>query len=377
MQHRLTPLWVLVIACLAAWLAAGAVVAQDKEPVSTAPAVADQAAEEQPFDHERFVRHRPGAETCLLCHGHYNPIVKRDEAPRYSLWIDSAMYYQSVHAKEGCHACHTNIDEYGHRMAGLEAMPTSCAPCHVEGGPNGNGELPLEESSEAMDEMLVQYEKMLSETGFRPVEVTTLQACCRCHEEEFNTWADSIHGQESLTNPDALTPTCIDCHGAHGILPSSDERSITHFANIPSTCLNCHDQTEIMARAGLERNIGESFKESFHGRRGEMGSMSVAICTTCHGVHDIYPSTDARSKVNKTRIAKTCGECHEGAQLNFASAFTHKTVSPTEQLGLYILKQIYKWVIFLLIAQFVVFAGLDVFQNYRHRKRKKSESSHV
>ena len=177
-------------------------------------------------------------------------------------------------------------------------------------------------------------------------------------------------------------PFYIDCHGMHYILPDDDPQSLTNPANVPVTCLNCHDQAEIKARAGFTRNVGESFEESFHGRRGELGGTEVAVCSNCHGTHAIFAADDPRSKVNRARIAKTCGECHPGAELNFATAFTHSTVSKTEQLGLYILKQIYQWVIFLLIAMFVFFAALDLVQLWRHRRQKskpkqKKETVHV
>jgi hypothetical protein len=318
------------------------------------------------FDPDRFHRHLSGVETCLLCHGSYNLIVRRPEEGRHSLWVNSDLYLGSVHAKLGCDSCHTNIDQYGHRLASSGPVSSQCGPCHTDET--------TEELSE--EEARAGLEQMKTQAGIDMSLSVALSNCVGCHEEEYEAYRESVHGQSVIHHEESDAPFCMDCHGIHYILPAEHERSKTNPNNIPSTCLACHDQADIKARAGLSKSIGESFGDSFHGKRGELGGMAVAVCTNCHGTHAIYGEDDPRSMVNRTQIAKTCGECHEGAQLNFATAFTHQTVSPTEQKGLYILEQIYKWAIFLIIAQFVFFVALDIFQRHRHgRKQRKEEAA--
>jgi len=346
----------VVLVLLGGWAAR----AQEDE---TAPAATPEPVPGAP----RFVEQQSAMETCLLCHGKYNLIIRIEGVPRHSLWLDQTSFYKSAHSALHCSECHTNIDQDGHRLTPADVV-VQCTPCHSEEEISAEG-------GKTLEEIQADFEHMLEVTGFNTVKTVTLQACFSCHPDEYLEYRDSSHGVAAMRGGYTDAPTCIDCHGSHSILPGDDERSPTNLLNIPVTCLRCHDQEALQARAGLERNVGESFKESFHGRRGELGGTQIAVCSNCHGTHAIFPSTDPRSKVNKTRIAKTCGECHEGAQLNFASAFTHQTVNPREQLGLYILKQIYKWVIFLLIAQFVVFAALDIFQTFRHRHREKAKDS--
>jgi hypothetical protein len=163
-------------------------------------------------------------------------------------------------------------------------------------------------------------------------------------------------------------PYCIDCHGWHYILPAEDERAATNPANIPQTCQACHAQTEIKRRYGLTKDVAETFEHSFHSRRGEMGSTSVAVCTSCHGWHDIYRVDDPRSKVNLEQVSQTCGQCHQGAQLNFAAAFTHGKVSRTEMVGIYAVTQTHKWLIVLIIGPLVFIVFLDLFRSFRNRK---------
>jgi hypothetical protein len=57
--------------------------------------------------------------------------------------------------------------------------------------------------------------------------------------------------------------------------------------------------------------------------------MKVAVCTDCHGVHDIQPSRDARSKVYPLNVAKTCSNCH--ANPDHMKGYT----IPTSQLADY------------------------------------------
>ncbi len=330
----------------------------------------------QGFDPRRFRRHMTGTDTCLLCHGSYNPIVRCDEDPRHircddskrhSLWIDSALYHQSVHARYGCQSCHTTIDAFGHRIEGQGKRTQRCTPCHAEN---------IAAENASAEEVAGKVAQMKLFAGLDTTLTSALRACLDCHADEFAEYQESVHGVSVQEHHDSDAPFCMDCHGIHYILPASDDRSLTNPANVPATCLNCHNQADLKARAGLTRDISTSFEESFHGKRGELGDASVAVCSSCHGSHAVYAPTDPRSRVNQSHLARTCSECHEGAQLNFATAFTHKTVNPTEQLGLYILQQIYKWVIFLLIAQFLLFVALDLFQLYRHRRQDK-DSAHA
>jgi cytochrome b subunit of formate dehydrogenase len=56
-----------------------------------------------------------------------------------------------------------------------------------------------------------------------------------------------------------------------------------------------------------------------------MGSKTAADCASCHGAHEILPSTDPQSPTNKKNLATTCGKCHPGAQERFASGNVHVT----------------------------------------------------
>ena len=53
-----------------------------------------------------------------------------------------------------------------------------------------------------------------------------------------------------------------------------------------------------------------SYQESVHGRAIANGSQRAAVCTDCHGAHEILPANDAKSPISKFTVAQTCGKCH-------------------------------------------------------------------
>jgi len=52
------------------------------------------------------------------------------------------------------------------------------------------------------------------------------------------------------------------------------------------------------------------YRQSVHGRAVASGNEKAAACSDCHGSHAIFPSQDARSKINHWNLPATCGQCH-------------------------------------------------------------------
>jgi hypothetical protein len=46
-----------------------------------------------------------------------------------------------------------------------------------------------------------------------------------------------------------------------------------------------------------------------------------AVCTDCHGVHDIRKASDANSTVVKENLLNTCRRCHPDAAANFPDSW--------------------------------------------------------
>ena len=134
--------------------------------------------------------------------------------------------------------------------------------------------------------------------------------CSNCHKAVAKQYQSSIHGKarsEQITK----AASCVDCHGAHDMQARTDPRSHTHPKNVKETCLRCHTNEEMARRFNFtRRHIGAEYDQSIHARMISAGHADAATCNDCHGSHNILPSRETLSSVNRANIPKTCGKCH-------------------------------------------------------------------
>lgn len=83
-----------------------------------------------------------------------------------------------------------------------------------------------------------------------------------------------------------------------------------------------------MAKYGLSTNVVSTYLQDFHGTTVSLVRMDggdavtvEAVCTDCHGIHDIIAVSDPSSPVLKANLVETCRKCHPGANENFPSAW--------------------------------------------------------
>jgi hypothetical protein len=74
---------------------------------------------------------------------------------------------------------------------------------------------------------------------------------------------------------------------------------------------------------GVPGNRVTSYFDSYHGLAAQGGSMVAANCSSCHGVHNILPSSDPNSTINKANLDATCGKCHKGVTQKFTLTRVH------------------------------------------------------
>ncbi|MFQ5811567.1 MAG: hypothetical protein ACE5JM_18260, partial [Armatimonadota bacterium] len=151
-----------------------------------------------------------------------------------------------------------------------------------------------------------------------------------------------------------------DCHGYHYIKHVENLESSVYPSNVPATCAQCHADSTVMARHDVDRKVYETYDESFHGTRARLGSIHVAVCTSCHGVHDILDPADPKSKLHPDRRCATCQECHEHAGEEFAVSFTHRPVTRATAPAVYWIGTLYTWVIYLTIGAMTIYVFLDM-----------------
>jgi cytochrome b subunit of formate dehydrogenase len=147
--------------------------------------------------------------------------------------------------------------------------------------------------------------------------------CGRCHEKEAAEYLASAHGRAAVRG-EHEAPACSDCHGEHAILSHTDPRSTTHrLAVAQSLCLGCHERLVLGVKYGLSGQVGKTYLDSYHGLATRARSTSAAVCTDCHGTHKILAQTDTASTIHLVNRRATCGRCHQDASDRFAAGTVH------------------------------------------------------
>jgi hypothetical protein len=137
--------------------------------------------------------------------------------------------------------------------------------------------------------------------------------CVICHSDLRGAYERSIHTQVGIG--------CTACHGGRsGTLNmrrahSGNYKGVPKWRNIPLLCSSCHGDPEAMRPYGVPIDQLPYYKSSAHGKGWLKGVPGIALCTDCHGVHDILPAKDPRSPVNPSNIPETCARCHSDKKL--------------------------------------------------------------
>lgn len=279
--------------------------------ISTAAAAGQSAAPKPPAN-----------EDCLACHG--DPDAKR--ADGRTIAVDAKRFEGSTHgpmacvdchadlatlvefphadtlAKVACAACHDDIGSQYHdsihawakEKAGLNVAP-ACADCH------GRHDIAKK-----------------TDPASRVARANIPSTCGRCHDGIKKKYDAGVHGA-ALAKGDPRAPVCADCHTAHSIKRADTE---AWRLSVTAECGSCHIESQ------------RTFRDTFHGQVTSLGFVRVAACADCHGAHDIYRRSDARSTVSPARLVTTCGRCHADANAGFVQYDPHadrvnKALNPT------------------------------------------------
>ena len=195
---------------------------------------------------------------CDICHGKPELTKKLASGRVISLYVDSTMLANSIHAEQNCLDCHADITKIPH----LEhTKKVNCAQCHYLGNPIGTPQT-----------------------------------------ERYKQYEESVHGKAAAAGNEKA-PICQDCHGYHDVIKHTNPNSKLYKLNISKTCGRCH------------LDIYSTFKESVHGQAIEANNVDSPACTDCHGEHTIRSPEDAESTVFPTNISKTCPKCHAAETL--------------------------------------------------------------
>jgi nitrate/TMAO reductase-like tetraheme cytochrome c subunit len=125
----------------------------------------------------------------------------------------------------------------------------------------------------------------------------------------MDQYEDSAHGLARAAGVEDAA-TCTDCHGRHNIRAKDDPGSTIYRSNVPRTCARCHEDMQVVIKHNIHAEKPfQEYEQSVHGKAlYRNGLINVAaICTDCHGVHDIQA---AGTPGLRPRRPQTCGRCH-------------------------------------------------------------------
>jgi cytochrome b subunit of formate dehydrogenase len=245
---------------------------------------------QQSSDPRSTVNHANIAATCGSCHGQKFVMEGSGLTTRPFL-----SYQESVH---------------GRAVASGNAKAAACTDCH------GSHDIrPPTDAQSAIARFNVP------------------RTCGKCHSEIATEFGRSIHGQ-SLARGNWQAPVCTDCHGIHMIKAHIDPTSsVAAQALAKSTCAQCHEGVLLAQEFGVLGKRSSSYMDSYHGLASKLGSGVIANCASCHGIHNILPSSDPKSMVNIGNLVQTCGKCHAGASENFILGKIHLDVPTSQDIG--------------------------------------------
>lgn len=197
--------------------------------------------------------------------------------------------------------------------------------------------------------------------------------CGACHGEITDQFERSIHGLAASAGV-LDSPVCTDCHGEHRILAVGAEDSPVSATNIPiRVCGPCHADLHLGEKYDLPAEQVPSYEESFHGLAARGGVARVANCASCHGVHDILPSSDPRSSIHPDNLAGTCGKCHAGAGSRFAIGPVHVLAEQTPNKVAYWIRAIYIPLIWVTVIGMLLHNLLDLVKKTRYPQPRLRE----
>jgi len=249
----------------------------------------------------------PSNDDCFRCHGQQNVMDRTiDVAGRQkSIFVDRALYDASRHGKLACTSCHIGFKPGPHDAGQTQAW----------------------------------------------LITAKLTACDNCHADVFEMYRDSFHGNLVFGESNGKAPVCADCHVAHDITPPD---SPAFRAAIDPLCARCHAEQL------------RTYLDSYHGKAYYLGDAQTAVCTDCHGGHRILPPSNPDSMVAEQNLVATCGQCHPGANKNFAGFMVHvDPQSPSSSFAVWTFYALYIMLIAVVFTFAFVHTALYIYRGIK------------
>ncbi len=197
-----------------------------------------------------------------------------------------------------------------------ELTSEACLACHgTEGfsGPNGQ---PLFINGDAFNASVhgtlscTACHADATTLSHEPLKKVGIEACATCHEDTVAEYRKSVHGKSRLKG-NGEAATCTSCHGnIHTVTPHTEPTSAAHWSKMAETCARCHANVEMAKKFQIPVvQPAEAYLQSAHAHAVAKGN-HAAVCSDCHGSHNILRNTDPRTAILRANVPETCGKCH-------------------------------------------------------------------
>jgi predicted CXXCH cytochrome family protein len=310
---------------------------------------------------------------CVGCHTTKGLAIPLPSAETLPLEIDVASLKSSVHGAQPCTACHSGIQKFPHprntannyREFQVESSKR-CETCHKE---------------QAKQELDSNHARALA-AGNRNAAVCTdchgshaigkpnyprhkmSARCGNCHAGIYEQYANSAHGKSLLEADNPDVPACADCHAAH---KQADPTTEAFRLTSPKLCAKCHADAKRMGKYNISAGVFDTYVADFHGltvtlfaKQHPDQRVNTAVCTDCHGIHNIQKVTDANSAVIKKNLLTTCRRCHPDATVNFPDSWVGHFPPTRDSYPLvYWVNLFYRFLIPITIGGMVLFVLID------------------
>ncbi len=368
-----------------------------------------------------------------------------EEPPtRPGLFVRADTLSGSVHEGVSCVECHSDAETLPHRpRLNLRTCASSCHAEQAQQYENGSHSAAARRGEELAPGCVTCHGghqiKPIDARDAPHSRLNIVPLCGGCHERHAPSDRDpdpaarvqdylvSTHARAILDGGLVWSATCVDCHGAHGVYPSSDARSSVNRARVPETCGRCHlgvaeqymrsvhgfgfargnqdapvctdcHATHGITRASSLEFAGEiidecgrchdsddgngdrlgtwyrSYLKSYHGQATKLGSALAARCSDCHGSHDIMPVDDPASRVNRANLPQTCGACHRRTGSGFIRFDPHADYRDSKHYP--ILFAVWMYFVIMMSSVFTFFGLHSLLWFFRARRERAHTAAH-
>jgi len=268
-----------------------------------------------------------GQEDCLECHEAKEKITTQSGVVR-SIFVDEDTIKNSPHARLKCLECHPDskltvemdLDMELDVSKPLHKSPTpqvSCGACHKSENfdyrKSAHGQAMAQGSRDAPTCQQCHGDHAISKADTLNSPVNRARSpflCGACHSEgepirrgyritEQNAagnFPEKIHGKSFFGKGLAVAATCVDCHGAHLQLKSTNPDSLISRKRIMDTCSACHLKIDKIHEKTLQVALWRD------------KPWALPSCVTCHKPHSVQ-----RKALSPVGVSdELCLKCHSG-----------------------------------------------------------------